>query len=276
MASLYKMLGIWLCIGLLACSGATASQPLDAASSISNVQRLLMLHGKTAVISGRLVVKYDQYIQDINGCSITLVTSELGGYGAHTKNYSISLSKLSPNVKVNPWNEYNLFIVRVDSSSGEKDIPFRTTLSDSAKQIHRFELVFSDEKVAFEISNQLGIAIRLCGGTEQSSIAANNVAAIDSAQKAKVDNILGKSIPDSARNLVISQCHARVRSKLKSPDSAKFDSNISVLPIRNGTELLVTGKFEGQNSYGGFLQSTYICDFEIYGNQYIPKDAVVQ
>ena len=258
--------------------GAQPAGSVDATAAIAALRSYLAANGKAAIVSGTLVMKQDQTVESAEGCRVVIRRKEENDVAPMTFDFAVPLDSVSPDIDVSPMSDGGVFIAKIVSSSGASSIPAtRRSKGEAAPQHWAFvELLLADRSTADTVGMYLSRAIRACGGRPRTAAAAAQAEAEQRQRSQRVDSLLGRDLAPEERASVIRACHDRIRAQLKSPTTAKFPAEPSVAHTVGEPGLLVFGKVEAQNSYGGFAETSYICTFEQYGKQYVPKSAVLR
>ena len=74
---------------------------------------------------------------------------------------------------------------------------------------------------------------------------------------------------------MINVCQERVKEKLKFSGYQILPLNRVLGPTTSYSALLIYGSVEAQNGFGGYGTLSYMCSFEKFGKQYVPKDVMV-
>ncbi len=201
---------------------------------------------------------------------LVLRREEQGFSVPHDWRYTIDLSAMSPEVEVKPWEERGLYNVQVLTSSGGEEIAAVNSAADGKPQKTNFvEMLFADRADAVKASGFFSKAIRACGGSPR-SVQATERAAKEKASHDSASGFIDEStLPPEVVSNLIKACEARVRGQLKAPGSARFTDKPTVGGSK-GKGLLIYGKVEAQNAYGGYQELSYMCSADEFGKQYVP------
>jgi hypothetical protein len=243
-------------------------------SSLSDVETLLRSNGKVASVSESFTVTFDQVLEAVQGCEGTLRRTAIGPPFNEVVTIALSLSRLSPNAQISQWERQDLYSVRINTANGQQDLT--TTVKPAAgrgskdHKVDFFELIFPNRQLAETAAVMLKSAIQGCGGRERSPQAVATANARDSVKDAKTAFVLNGHLSPEDKEKVVKDCEDRVRPHLKSPTTALFPKPPQINGNPADSSLLLTGKAEAQNSYGGYGSINYMCTMKRFGQQYIP------
>ena len=267
---------------LLASGSRTVAGQANATAPLTALQAYLAENGKAAAPTGRIVIKANQTIESFDGCDAVIRVRDENDVYPMIRDFRLRLSEVSPEVSVRKFQDADLEVVTIVSTSGESTIPAvhyigRDLTGEKKTADWRFvELVANDRVTADTIAMYLREAIRACGGNPRTSAAEQRAAAGQRENNRASDALLGKDIPPEERSRIIAGCEAKVREQLKTPSTARFDPNPSIMRSAGSSTMLALGKVSAQNAVGGTRDMSYICTLELYGKRWTAKSAVLQ
>jgi hypothetical protein len=264
----------WVLASALA-PGAAVAQATSPPAVISLREELLR-DGKAAAVRPRITILYNSWLNEISGCTVTVIQIQGTEYTRDSTISVVRLSDMSPEVKLDPFGDSSTSIgIRALASNGDTVISQQSVLSfpksdDRRPQSRSFKtrsLVFvSDAKDAAErIRLHLSTAIRACGGKPITAVAK---ATFDSISRSESVEVAAQAVADTINAKLKSSCRDRVASQLYGPSTAVFTDEEAFGKLSD-TTMMVMGKVEGQNRLGGRIQKSYICSFVKYGNSWI-------
>ena len=248
---------------------AAQTDPIEAWVAFQNQ------NAKLASIVPGSVIKYDFRWSRRGVCALRVEEQVTSGSSISKSLRDIQLGTLDP-------------IGRV-SSSLSPDLPATLAFEvpTGAKAIHieagksKFSLsiwvILEPSSPVADSAKRLGeLAIKACGGRE--SIPTERAAqdARQKATQAQANALLGTTLDPTLKQLLIRRCQDEVKSQLKAPSTAVFDSTVSVMKIPTSGNYTVLGSVEAQNALGGRLSKPYLCEMEKYGEQWVSKSVTIR
>lgn len=214
-----------------------------------------------------------QSVKSIRGCELVLRVEKISDSTLSAHEYALDLVSMTPIVEVRSDQEGNFVSVFIKTSSGSDEIEISRE-NDTPQQGRFAELAFPDRPTAAKAAKYLAGAIRHCGGKPRSPQAEARAVAAKSAEDSASALLSEESIPKATRTRLIKTCKARVRERLKAPSTARFAKD-PMITGKRGEGLLLLGKVEAQNGFGGYQQLTYLCSVEQFGKQWVPTTVSV-
>ena len=246
--------------------------------TLPRIRDYLAANGRAASTTGpEYAASYVSSLTVVGACSaILLQTREMAGK-VESLEYPLDFSALSPDVEIRPWAGETIKQVWVRGTSGNRDIVVKFRRADFGKaqpRAHTVVLVITDGPTADTVAALFSKAIAGCGGRLQDPAVARAAQQTEDSVLSALTQLTGGALATEERSAIQSTCEAAVRNALRSPSTAEFEVEVTVLSTKAG-EWMVMGSVEGQNAYGGRLQKNYACTVQQFGKQYVAASPIL-
>jgi hypothetical protein len=263
-------------------AGQAAPPRIDPSAAINSLRAYLAQNGRAASVGERLTHRYEHSVVGSDGCSLQLRTARSSEIISDVSEYSLPLQELSPDVVGAADTVMVLPFVRLVTTTGEETIEEHSVSTyreenprTTDRKLSEMSLVLTDLVTANEAARFLAQAITACDGQPRSPQGVALAAARQAKWKEEHEARFGKPLTAEEKASVLEACRGRVREKLKAPSTARWDEDPAVLVAADPPGASVLGSVESQNGFGGFGKVSYMCTFERFGKQYVPKDVFV-
>jgi hypothetical protein len=234
-------------------------QTPEAGNSPLKAFEELVVRNPKAASYGSIAFTEEMRIEEMDSCSIRMVTISQMGSSDETLSLDVDLRKYSPEVAVKKWNDDELWSVRGYTSSGKDETHLARTGSNPIDGYRNFfELVFGREVTANQARSLLSEAISRCGG--RASLAAT-------AASKKQNEVSPEAVE------LYPGCQKMVSAQLRAPTTATFPAVASLSVTKDEKEgtLSLSGYVTGENGFGASVTKLFICNYEKAGDSWVPS-----
>ena len=232
-------------------------------------------NARVAFITPGMVVKHDFVWSRRDACTIRVDDVTDSGRSISRSRYDIQLRVLDPVGTIFPTpSPDQSTTLAFEVTTGENAVHVELTNSKASVPIW---VIPEASTPAADSAKRLGeLAIRACGGRESTPAERAAHDARRNADKNMAAALLGTTLDPEFKKLLIGRCQDDVKAKLKAPNTALFDSTTSVMKVPTGDNYMVLGSVEAQNSFGGRISNSYLCQMAKYGEQWVVTSTTIR
>ena len=260
-------LGIALAHGVLAAT-AESQQGISTAptATVAAIVARVNANGIVASYSGSISMRVTTQLAQAGACQFSVRRESQIPEMAESNSADsilVDLSRYAPTPYVHRWAKDEIWEVELRTWSGSAETTgIGRTGANAARPVarNRIDFNFHNEQTARDVATMLSRAIAQCGGREMTP-----QARVAMAEERGIDPLTmqAKSV-----------CRSTVQSQLKVPSTARFESDSSMLVMRDstGNTLTVMGEVGAQNGFGAMVTSHFACRFTRAGDAWVPAN----
>jgi len=250
------------CVALLA---SPLSAQGDSAAETA-LAALMTRNGVTRIYTGTIEMTVTVTVERAAPCEFVVV-DRTESVAPHLDSLTLPLRALSPAVRLEKWEDRDVWSVYVETTSGRPELSIRRALKSPSGRIAvpvgKQDFSYHDETVAQAVAAGLGKVIRACGGTPQPAEVRSRVAAASIEEEGN----------DPASLRMKESCKQTVAEMMRNPPSATFApvEEWSVIARDRTRERTFSSTVEAANAMGGRVRATFFCTFEKIGDSWVPR-----
>lgn len=260
-------LGTVLAQGAIAVTAASQQgAPATPTATIAAIVARANANSVVASYSGSISMRVTTQLTQAGACQFSLrresQVPEMP-QGNSSDSILVDLSHLTLVPYVHKWATSEIWEVELRTWSGANEITGSgRTGANLVRPItrNRVDFNFHSEQTARDVAAMLSRAISQCGGREMTPRARAAMA-----EEQGIDPVTMQAK---------SMCRSTVQSQLRAPATARFESDSSMLVMRDSARstLTVMGEVQAQNGFGGLVTNHFACRFTRAGDAWVPAD----